>query len=134
MKQGMRQGGQKRGKGKKREGKKRKGIEEKEQQEGFRAMAEKEFSEELPVLGSITEPISLGNSSRRDFLKMLGLSVTAATIAASCEMPVRKAIPYAIKPATIAFVTSLKHCACIGHLSGPNRAVPAVLNHDRQGV
>ncbi len=35
---------------------------------------------------------------RRDFLKFLGFSTAAATLAASCEMPVRKAIPYAIKP------------------------------------
>jgi MoCo/4Fe-4S cofactor protein with predicted Tat translocation signal len=79
-----------------------KGIEEKEQLEGFRELAAKEFSEELPVLGSITEPISLGNSSRRDFLKMLGFSVTAATIAASCQMPVRKSIPYIWRPEEIA--------------------------------
>ena len=79
-----------------------KGIEEKEQSEGFRQLAEKEFSEDLPVLSSITEPISLGNSSRRDFLKMLGFSVTAATIAASCEMPVRKSIPYVWRPEEIA--------------------------------
>ena len=79
-----------------------KGIEEKEQSEGFRQIAEKEFMDELPVLSSITEPISTGNSSRRDFLKMLGFSVTAATIAASCEMPVRKSIPYIWRPEEIA--------------------------------
>ena len=56
-----------------------KGIEEKEQSEGFRQLAEKEFRDELPVLSSITEPISTGNSNRRDFLKMLGFSVTAGS-------------------------------------------------------
>jgi MoCo/4Fe-4S cofactor protein with predicted Tat translocation signal len=35
--------------------------------------------------------------NRRDFLKMLGFSLGAATIAA-CDMPVRKAIPYSIRP------------------------------------
>ena len=79
-----------------------KGIEEKEQSEGFRQLAEKEFRDELPVLSSITEPISTGNSNRRDFLKMLGFSVTAAAIAASCEMPVRKSIPYIWRPEEIA--------------------------------
>ncbi len=79
-----------------------KGIEEKEQLEGFRQLADREFSEDLPVLGSITEPISTGNSNRRDFLKMLGFSVTAAAIAASCEMPVRKSIPYVWRPEEIA--------------------------------
>ena len=79
-----------------------KGIEEKEQLEGFRQVADKEFMDELPVLSSITEPISIGNSNRRDFLKMLGFSVTAAAVAASCEMPVRKSIPYIWRPEEIA--------------------------------
>jgi molybdopterin-containing oxidoreductase family iron-sulfur binding subunit len=78
-----------------------KGIEEKEQLEGFRQIAVKEFKDELPVLGSITEPISTGKSNRRDFLKMLGFSVTAAAVAASCEMPVRKSIPYVWRPEDI---------------------------------
>ena len=78
-----------------------KGIEEREQLEGFREMADKEFSEQLPVLSSITEPISTGRSSRRDFLKMLGFSVTAAAVAASCEIPVRKSIPYIWRPEEI---------------------------------
>ncbi len=79
-----------------------KGIEEKEQLEGFRQIANKEFAEQLPILNSITEPISTGKSNRRDFLKMLGFSVTAATIAASCEMPIRKSIPYIWRPEEVA--------------------------------
>ncbi len=76
-----------------------KGLEEKEQNPEFIAAASKEFSDELPVLRSVSETISTkSNASRRDFLKMLGFSVTAATIAASCEMPVRKSIPYIWKP------------------------------------
>ncbi|HTH54832.1 MAG TPA: TAT-variant-translocated molybdopterin oxidoreductase [Cyclobacteriaceae bacterium] len=35
--------------------------------------------------------------SRRDFLRMMGFSVAAASLAA-CEAPVRKAIPYVMKP------------------------------------
>ncbi len=35
--------------------------------------------------------------SRRDFLKMMGFSVAAASLAA-CEAPIRKAIPYIVKP------------------------------------
>lgn len=38
------------------------------------------------------------NTGRRDFLKYLGFSVSAATIAASCEIPFKKAIPYVTKP------------------------------------
>jgi Fe-S-cluster-containing dehydrogenase component len=38
---------------------------------------------------------------RRDFLKYLGFSTAAATIAASCKMPVRKAMPYVNRPETV---------------------------------
>ena len=38
--------------------------------------------------------------SRRDFLKYMGFSVSAATVA-SCEIPVKNAIPYVIKPEEI---------------------------------
>ena len=37
-------------------------------------------------------------SPRRDFLKYLGFSTAAAAAAASCEMPVKKSIPYLNKP------------------------------------
>jgi len=62
---------------------------------------EKEFSEELPIdkfLGD--ESISDSSTSRRDFLKFLGFSVGAATLAA-CEGPVHKAVPYLNKPIEI---------------------------------
>lgn len=59
---------------------------------------DREFADDLPVLGSIIEPITTGTTSRRDFLKMLGFSTTAAVVAAGCEMPVRHSIPYALKP------------------------------------
>jgi len=56
-----------------------------------------EFKEELPF--------EMGDSSaktpRRDFLKYLGFSTAAATLAASCEMPVKKSIPFLNKPADI---------------------------------
>lgn len=38
------------------------------------------------------------SSNRRDFLKYLGFGLGAATIAASCEIPVKRAIPYVVKP------------------------------------
>ncbi len=78
-----------------------KGIEEKEQLAGFREIAEKEFAEDLPVLNSISETITTAKSSRKDFLKMLGFSTTAAVIAASCDMPLRKSIPYVWRPEEI---------------------------------
>ncbi|MBL7718526.1 MAG: TAT-variant-translocated molybdopterin oxidoreductase [Flavipsychrobacter sp.] len=58
-----------------------------------------EFNESLPfdLSGNLLD----ATTPRRDFLKFLGFSTAAATLAASCEMPVRKVIPYAIKPEDI---------------------------------
>ncbi|HIP48666.1 MAG TPA: 4Fe-4S dicluster domain-containing protein [Lutibacter sp.] len=59
----------------------------------------KEFIEEIPTdkfLGD-KETLEATEPSRRDFLKYVGFSTAAATLA-SCEGPVRKAIPYVIKP------------------------------------
>ncbi len=54
---------------------------------------------ELPVVDQMSEDQSLGyTSSRRDFLKYLGFGLGAATIAAGCEIPVKRAIPYVVKP------------------------------------
>ncbi|MGB4970861.1 MAG: 4Fe-4S dicluster domain-containing protein [Saprospiraceae bacterium] len=46
------------------------------------------------------ERAGLFETNRRDFLKVLGFGISAATLA-SCEIPVKKAIPYVIKPDTI---------------------------------
>ncbi len=40
-------------------------------------------------------------TNRRDFLKFLGFGLGAATVAAGCDIPVKKAIPYVVKPETI---------------------------------
>lgn len=61
-------------------------------------LAQKEFQNEIPVedfLGD--EKTSSSNTSRRDFLKLLGFSTAAVTLAA-CEAPVIKTIPYVVKP------------------------------------
>ena len=61
-------------------------------------LKQNEFVEEIPVdefLGD--KELSSTSTSRRDFLKFLGFSTAAATLAA-CEAPVNKAIPYVIKP------------------------------------
>ena len=59
--------------------------------------------EEFPA--TLTDALQSENngfaSNRRDFLKYLGFGVGAATIAASCEIPVKRAIPYVVKPDTI---------------------------------
>jgi len=41
------------------------------------------------------------SSNRRDFLKFLGFGVGAATVAAGCDIPIKRAIPYVVKPDTI---------------------------------
>ena len=40
-------------------------------------------------------------SNRRDFLKMMGFGLGAATAAAACDIPRKYAIPYVVKPDTI---------------------------------
>jgi MoCo/4Fe-4S cofactor protein with predicted Tat translocation signal len=61
-----------------------------------------EFQEELPFgEGDSQQGLLDAKTPRRDFLKYLGFSTAAATIAASCEMPVKKSIPYLNKPGNI---------------------------------
>lgn len=61
-------------------------------------LAQKEFQEEIPVEDFLGDAEQNGSStSRRDFLKILGFSTAAVTLAA-CEAPVIKTIPYVVKP------------------------------------
>lgn len=76
-----------------------KGLEELNDTAAHKEAVENEFKEDLPydLNGNLLD----ATTPRRDFLKFLGFSTAAATLAASCEMPVRKVIPYAIKPEEI---------------------------------
>lgn len=61
-----------------------------------------EFAEEIPVdnfLGN-KENLSTSSTNRRDFLKYIGFSTAAASMAA-CEGPVYKSIPYVVQPENI---------------------------------
>jgi len=61
-----------------------------------------EFVEEIPTdefLGD-KEALSSSSTSRRDFLKYVGFSTAAASLAA-CEGPVIKSIPYVVQPEVI---------------------------------
>ena len=62
-------------------------------------LAQKEFQNEIPVDEFLGDAEKMNNSgtSRRDFLKLLGFSTAAVTLAA-CEAPVIKTIPYVVKP------------------------------------
>ena len=65
-------------------------------------LRQNEFPEEIPVdefLGD-KKNLSASTTNRRDFLKYVGFSTAAASIAA-CEGPVRKSIPYVVKPEQI---------------------------------
>lgn len=62
----------------------------------------KEFVQEIPTdefLGD-KETLESSSTSRRDFLKYVGFSTAAASLAA-CEGPVRKSIPYVVQPDNI---------------------------------
>lgn len=76
-----------------------KGLEELNETAAHTNAVENEFREELPF--DLSGKLLDATTPRRDFLKYLGFSTAAATLAASCEMPVRKVIPYAIKPEEI---------------------------------
>lgn len=62
----------------------------------------KEFAEEIPTDEFLGDKKSLESSttSRRDFLKYVGFSTAAASLAA-CEGPVMKSIPYVVQPERI---------------------------------
>lgn len=69
--------------------------------EAFQKAAKDEFKEELPFEGNDDGGFFKTATPRRDFLKYLGFSTAAAALAAGCEIPVKKAIPFANKPEDI---------------------------------
>ena len=66
----------------------------------YQASSKDEFQEELPFEAD-DKGLFESKTPRRDFLKYMGFSTAAAALAASCEMPVKKAIPFANKPEDI---------------------------------
>ena len=65
-------------------------------------LRQNEFVQEIPVddfLGD-KETLAASSTNRRDFLKYVGFSTAAASLAA-CEGPVTKSIPYVVKPDNI---------------------------------
>jgi MoCo/4Fe-4S cofactor protein with predicted Tat translocation signal len=66
--------------------------------EAFLETAEKEFKDPIPVDEFVgKQEFDSNTTNRRDFLKFVGFSIGAATLAA-CETPVIKSIPYVSKP------------------------------------
>ncbi len=76
-----------------------KGVEQLTNHPEFVKYASKEFPRDLPYKEGVLQEEE-GGSSRRDFLKLMGFSLAAASLAA-CEAPVRKTIPYLNKPEEI---------------------------------
>lgn len=75
-----------------------KGVEELRNDAEFVRLKNDEFYEPLPIdelINKKAEDFTV--TPRRDFLKFLGFSVAAASLVA-CEAPVRKTIPYLIRP------------------------------------
>lgn len=78
-----------------------KSIDEYKNADVFVEEASKEFAEELP-LEELANPANLElQSNRRDFLKVFGFSLSAATLAACTKAPVRKAIPLLNQPESL---------------------------------
>ncbi|WP_367772194.1 TAT-variant-translocated molybdopterin oxidoreductase [Flavobacterium sp. WC2421] len=79
-----------------------KSVEELENSSIVETLRNNEFVEEIPTedfLGN-NDAMSSSSTSRRDFLKYVGFSTAAATLAA-CEGPVNKSIPYVLQPEQI---------------------------------
>lgn len=76
-----------------------KGIEELTNSDTAKSLAANEFNSEISTeefLGN-KEKLEDSQTSRRDFLKYMGFSTAAATLAA-CEAPVVESIPYVVAP------------------------------------
>lgn len=76
-----------------------KGLAQLNNEKKFVEKHQSEFAEYIPVEEFISDKQTMESSStnRRDFLKFLGFSTVAATLAA-CETPVTKTIPYVQRP------------------------------------
>jgi molybdopterin-containing oxidoreductase family iron-sulfur binding subunit len=77
-----------------------KGLEQLTNDSEFIKNAAKEFPEDLPIKDAYGDNSQSEGTSRRDFLKMMGFSIAAVSLAA-CEPPVKKAIPYLNKPESV---------------------------------
>src|SRR5210317_1974738 len=78
------------------------GISELENPELTQTLSEQEFPSQIPAdefLGN-EDNLDRTHTSRRDFLKYMGFSTAAATLAA-CESPVYESLPYVVGPEEI---------------------------------
>ena len=75
------------------------GLDQLAQNQELERLQQREFVEKLSneAFLSDEQKLSESSTSRRDFLKYLGFSTAAASLAA-CEAPVQKVIPFVVKP------------------------------------
>jgi MoCo/4Fe-4S cofactor protein with predicted Tat translocation signal len=78
------------------------GVQDKTNDPALEEMISQEFYE-LPIIDALADDkfVEESSTNRRDFLKYLGFGTGAAMLAASCEIPLKKAIPYVVKPDSI---------------------------------
>ena len=78
-----------------------KGLEELKETPEFIKQRENEFPSQVSVEEFLSDDkLNETSTARRDFLKFLGFSVAAASLAA-CEAPVTRAVPYVLKPENV---------------------------------
>jgi len=79
-----------------------KGLEELNNDADFVKKSQDEFDRDIPVDELLEQSTNQGlKANRRDFLKFMGFSIGAATLAACSETPVKYALPYVIKQDSI---------------------------------
>ncbi len=78
-----------------------KGLEELNNDAAFAARKKNEFAEGIPLEEVLSESDGDLSSTRRDFLKYFGFSISAVALAACNTTPVKNAIPYIVKPENI---------------------------------
>jgi MoCo/4Fe-4S cofactor protein with predicted Tat translocation signal len=76
------------------------GVEQLTNHPDYNEISQQEFNGQSSIVspGAGEELLESGSANRRDFLKYLGFGLGAATLASSCEIPVKRAIPYVVKP------------------------------------
>ncbi|MBC6491987.1 TAT-variant-translocated molybdopterin oxidoreductase [Flavihumibacter stibioxidans] len=91
--------------------------------DAFKKNAQDEFKEDLPFENFDAQGLSDAKTPRRDFLKYVGFSTAAAAVAASCEIPVKKAIPFINRP--VDAVPGIANYYATTYISGGD-AIPVV--------
>lgn len=85
-----------------------------------------------PVVDFVSDNLQKTSASRRDFLKTMGFSVSAAALAASCEVPVKKALPYVNKPEEVTPGKAIYYASAF--FDGSNFADILVKNRDGRPI